>query len=207
MLNLILTAIVVGGLLPVFVPLFVLVWVSPPADPLSLKLMLAVFLLSCVASVPILYAIGYFTWGGIRMSLATVRHELRFRHCLSGWGHGWKMCWTALVQLTYVQLWLLLFIVPGIVKSFSYAMTPYLQVDHPDWTATRCITESRRLMNGNKWRFLCLNFSFIGWWTLAVAALLVPFLGGLAQYLLMPYFSTSVARFYEEVKEISSICS
>jgi len=163
--------------------------------------LLPTFLLSCVAAVPILYAIGYYTWGATKMSLEAVDRNLKFEQCLSGWGHGWKMCWTLLVQWTYIQLWAFLFVVPGIVKAFAYAMTPFVQVEHPAWTANQCITESRRLMDGNKWRYVCLNLSFIGWWLLAaVASVCVPVAGNFAQTFLYPYLYTAQARFYAEVK-------
>lgn len=157
----------------------------------------------CIASIPLLYGFGYFTWGSVQMALAASQRNFKFEQCLSGWGRGWKMCWTKLVELTYVQLWSLLFIVPGIVKAFAYAMTPFVQVEHPDWNAEQCITESRRLMDGNKWRYFCLNLSFFGWWALCIAASVMPFVrivGGLSQYLLMPYVLTAQARFYDCVK-------
>ena len=63
----------------------------------------------------------------------------------------------------YIALWSLLFIIPGIIKSFSYAMAPYILAEHPEMTASEAITESRHMMDGNKWRLFCLDFSFIGW--------------------------------------------
>lgn len=165
-----------------------------------LEILLPTMLFSCIAAVPLLYSFGYMTWGQIRMALAAANHELKFEHCLSGWGHGWKMCWTVLVATFYLQFWFLLLIVPGIVKAFSYAMTTYVQVEHPDWTSNQCITESRRLMDGNKWRYFCLNVSFIGWWLLVAAASVVPVVGNFAQYFLIPYSNTAGARFYCEVK-------
>lgn len=68
-----------------------------------------------------------------------------------------------LLLSVYTILWTLLFIIPGLVKSYSYAMTPYIMAEHPFLTANEAITESRRIMDGNKWRLLCLDFSFIGW--------------------------------------------
>ena len=63
----------------------------------------------------------------------------------------------------YTALWTMLFIIPGIIKSYSYAMTPYILCEHPEWSADEAITESRSLMDGNKFRLFCLEFSFIGW--------------------------------------------
>ena len=63
----------------------------------------------------------------------------------------------------YTLLWSLLFVIPGIIKTYSYAMTPYIMAEHPALTADEAITESRRIMDGNKMRLFCLCFSFIGW--------------------------------------------
>jgi len=162
----------------------------------------AIGVASIVNTVLLLYLIGFSNWGTTRMSLSAANRELRLDQCLSGWGHGWRMCWTVLVQLTYIQLWSLLLIVPGVIKLFSYAMTYFVQIEHPDWGADRCITESRRLMDGNRWRFFCLNLSFIGWGILCgLAAALVPLGGSLLQYLLMPYILTAHARFYAVIRQ------
>lgn len=63
----------------------------------------------------------------------------------------------------FIILWSLLLFIPGIIKAFSYSMTPYILAENPDMTATEAITRSRQVMDGNKWRLFCLGFSFIGW--------------------------------------------
>ena len=68
-----------------------------------------------------------------------------------------------ILQGLYIVLWSLLLVIPGIVKIYSYAMTPYIMAEHPSLTANEAITESRRIMGGNKWRLFCLDLSFIGW--------------------------------------------
>lgn len=35
------------------------------------------------------------------------------------------------LQGLYVALWSLLLFIPGVVKAYSYAMTPYIMADHP----------------------------------------------------------------------------
>ena len=73
-----------------------------------------------------------------------------------------------LLMALYTLLWSLLFVIPGIIKTYSYAMTPYIMAEHPALTADEAITESRRIMDGNKMRLFCLSFSFIGWGLLCV---------------------------------------
>lgn len=75
----------------------------------------------------------------------------------------------------FTVLWTLLLIIPGIVKSFSYAMTPYILAEHPEMRSRDAITESRHLMDGNKWRLFCLQFSFIGWYLLCLAPIVIAF--------------------------------
>ena len=67
------------------------------------------------------------------------------------------------LQGLYLFLWSLLFVIPGLIKQYSYAMTPYILAEHPELSANEAITRSREIMDGNKWRLFCLGFSFIGW--------------------------------------------
>jgi uncharacterized membrane protein len=82
-----------------------------------------------------------------------------------------------LLRGLYLFLWSLLFVIPAIIKTYSYAMTPYILSENPHMSANDAITESRRLMDGNKWRLFCLEFSFFGWLLLCSLPLLLG-LGG-----------------------------
>ena len=152
---------------------------------------------AAILGLGILYLIGFATWGQRAMSIALTRGGLKVSHGVSGWGHGWQMVNLIFWQQTFVFFWLLLFIVPGIRAAFSYAMAPFLQVDHPDWPPRKCIAESKRMMEGHRWRFFCLNFSFIGWYMLAMCAAYLA--GGFAQLLLTPYVDAACAAFYEDL--------
>jgi uncharacterized membrane protein len=160
-------------------------------------------------SIIIVYPIGFICWGTASMTIATMRRGLKFGHAFSGWGHGWKMGWIVMVKFTYISLWSLLLYVPGIVKALSYAMTDFIAVDHPDWTANQCITESRRLMDGHKWRYFCLMVSFFGWFLLLILLsmllVLVPMASSLLKYLFMPYFESAKAAFYEDLLDRDAV--
>lgn len=67
----------------------------------------------------------------------------------------------------FTFLWSLLLVIPGIIASYRYYMTPFILVENPGMTAREAINESKELMKGNKWRLFCLEFSFIGWELLA----------------------------------------
>lgn len=93
----------------------------------------------------------------------------------------------------YIILWAFLFIIPGIVKSYSYSMTAYIAAENPDMTANEAITASKELMDGNKGRLFCLDLSFIGWWILCIFTLGIGFL------FLKPYREAAFASFYREI--------
>lgn len=63
----------------------------------------------------------------------------------------------------YIFLWSLLLIIPGVVKSYSYRMVPYLIADHPELSTREILDLSRSMMQGNKWEAFVLDLSFIGW--------------------------------------------
>ena len=106
---------------------------------------------------------------------------------------GTKFISMLLVQI-YIMLWTLLFYIPGIVKSYSYAMTPYILLDKPELSATEAITESRNMMNGHKMELFLLDLSFIGW-------ILLSFLTcGILFFYVAPYMQAARAEFYRTLK-------
>lgn len=63
----------------------------------------------------------------------------------------------------FITLWSLLFIVPGIIKSYEYRMVPFLLAENPHMSVREAIGRSRELMKGNKFETFLLDISFIGW--------------------------------------------
>ena len=99
-----------------------------------------------------------------------------------------------LMYVLHVLLWSILLIVPGIYMSFSYSMIFYVKHDNPDFRWQQCFDESERLMEGNRWRFFKLQFSFINWEILGGFAFF-----GLGALWVAPYTSVSNAIFYDTV--------
>jgi len=87
-------------------------------------------------------------------------------------------------------LWTLLFIIPGIVAAYRYALAPYILAENPTMKASEAINESKRLMAGHKGRLFGLNISFIGW------ALLSGLTLGIGNLWLVPYTEAATAAFY-----------
>lgn len=93
----------------------------------------------------------------------------------------------------YVTLWSLLFVIPGIVKGYAYAMTPFIMAENPEMSANDAITASRELMDGHKGDLFILDLSFIGW---GILAAITCNIGHLA---LNPYKNAAYAAFYKDL--------
>lgn len=105
-------------------------------------------------------------------------------------GYLWMMLWLA--------VWSLLFVFPAIVKSYSYAMTPYILADMPDINAKDALRLSMRMMNGHKLDLFVMDLSFLGW------ILLSALTGGILLVLyVQPYMAIARAGFFDELKQES----
>lgn len=101
---------------------------------------------------------------------------------------------TGVLYTVFISLWSMLFVIPGIIKSFSYSMTFYVKNDNPGMSANDAITESRRLMDGYKMKYFMLQLSFIGW------LIVGSFCLGVGTLWVAAYMESARAVFYEEVK-------
>jgi uncharacterized membrane protein len=126
----------------------------------------------------------------------------------------------AYLQITlFTLLWSLLLIVPGIIASISYSMTFFIMVDHPAISGREAIEQSKKMMNGNKMKFFILNLMFFGTAFIAlivitglsyllmkdglvIIGLVLTLLMFISIVLLTPYFHTTIAKFYDDIKDI-----
>lgn len=106
----------------------------------------------------------------------------------------WKVAIiTRIVRTLYIVLWTLLFIIPGIIASYNYALTDYILAENPELTTKEALELSKKMMYGHRFRLFCLEFSFIGWAFLCVLSL------GIGLIWLLPYTEAAKAAFYREV--------
>ena len=98
-----------------------------------------------------------------------------------------------LLRNLYTFLWGLLLIIPGIVKGYSYAMTPFILADHPEMTAKQAINASKEMMDGYKEDLFVLELTFLGWDLLCILTL------GIGSLWLTPYKAAAEAAFYREL--------
>ena len=144
-----------------------------------------------------LILIGPLSFGlaAVFLSLARGKKAVDLGDLLKGFTDGGfvRLLLLGLLQNLFIILWSLLFVIPGIVKSYSYSQAIYLSYDHPDWDWKQCIDESRRIMNGNKMKLFVLDLSFIGWYIVGMLAC------GIGTLWVVPYHEAAHAEFYQEL--------
>jgi len=101
------------------------------------------------------------------------------------------MAWKTL----FTFLWTMLFIIPGIVKSYSYSMVPYLMADNPGLDYKSALKLSMHMTDGQKGKIFVLDLSFIGWAFLGVLAF------GIGIVFLAPYINATKAELYSTLKD------
>ena len=122
---------------------------------------------------------------------------------LSELAYGYKsnygnMVKTLLLTDIFLLLWSMLFTIPGLIKSYSYRLVPYILAENPSIGSREAITLSRQMMNGHKWRAFVMDFSFIGWDLLAAVTF------GLAGILYTaPYQYAANAELYKAIRDLS----
>lgn len=103
---------------------------------------------------------------------------------------------TLFLRDLYIILWSLLLLIPGIIKSYSYLLVPYILAEEPDMDNKEAFRLSREMMDGNKWHAFCLDLSFIGWHILNVFTF-----GLLGIFYVKPYQATASAEMYIAIRD------
>lgn len=102
---------------------------------------------------------------------------------------------TYLHQFAVIFLWTLLFIVPGIIKGYAYALVAYIIAEDSTISSKEALKLSKEMMKGHKGELFVLGLSFIGWHLLAILTL------GILEIWIMPYQHTATTKFLLNIKE------
>lgn len=154
-----------------------------------------------IVAIALLLAAARFVLGSVvslgyskfNLELVDRRKEAELGTMFSFFPHWKNAAIAKLLETVFVLLWSLLFIIPGIIASYSYAMTPFILAEHPEMAPREAISRSKEMMAGNRWRLFCLEFSFIGWSLLCLLTL------GIGNLWLNPYKQAATAAFYRDV--------
>lgn len=103
----------------------------------------------------------------------------------------------SLWQLLWITLWSMLFVIPGIVKAYSYSMMFFVIAENPKIGATKAMDISKILTQGHKADLFVLDLSFLGW------AFLSSLISGLGFIWLFPYEHMTKTHAYYDLKKMA----
>lgn len=112
--------------------------------------------------------LGFYTmvvqFGYADFTLRRVRgQESGYRDLFDWFYMAGKIIWLNVLQLIFVYLWSLLFVIPGILAMYRYRLAVYCLLDDPDISALEAIRRSKALMRGRTGELFVLDLSFFGW--------------------------------------------
>lgn len=114
----------------------------------------------------------------------------------NGFGQFGRNFLTGVLLMVHVFLWMLLLIVPGIIKSLSYSWTFFILAQSKGPGIRKSIQTSMKITQGHKADIFIFHLSFIGWYllgALTAGILLVVFV--------IPYHYISLAGYYMEMRD------
>lgn len=148
-----------------------------------------------VGGIALLVVIGPLLVGYSIVALNVVRdREVKLEQVFDGFKNFANTFLLGLINTIFIALWSILFVIPGIIKRYSYRMSYYIIIENPEMKPNDARKASMALMKGNKWRLFCLDFSFIGWWILCIVTC------GILTFWVLPYVEAAHAAFYESIK-------
>lgn len=121
--------------------------------------------------------------------------EISVGDLFKGFNITGKALWLNIITTFFTFLWSLLFIIPGIVKAYSYSMASYILAENQTMTAREALGESKKIMNGHKMDLFILQLSFIPW------ELLTAITFGIAGIYVIPYMQATLTNFYKAIKQ------
>lgn len=111
-----------------------------------------------------------------------------------GCGHYLNIVKSMFMKNLFIFGWTLLFVIPGIIKSYEYAMVPYLLAEQPDLHYKAALKKSRDMMDGHKFELFILQLSFIGWKLLGMLLCCVGVV------FVLPYENATYTEYFIELK-------
>lgn len=134
-------------------------------------------------------------WGITVYFLNLIRNEdLAYERLFDGYKDFIRIFLAGFLVVVSVAIGMLFLIVPGIILGLMFAQTEYILKDDKQISAADAMKKSVQMMKGHKMELFWLLLSFIGWFILCVLTL------GFGMIFLLPYFHSTMAHYYEDLK-------
>ena len=165
----------------------------------GLWLLLITFLISLVISLAISVLVYMpLQVGSCRFFMCNREDDADLNHLLIGFrdGNYLNVVKIMLIRSIKIALWSLLFVIPGIIKSYEYSMIPYLLSENPGMSKQEAFALSREMTSGEKWKMFVLGISFFPWMLLGGVTFGLIFI-----FWLYPYIFATNAELYAVLRE------
>jgi len=181
------------AMLPIFVISFLYTLLAETADSTGVLMLCFLLEIACILiQGPLIIGMNHYyikrSYGQENVAAAGVYND-------AFTGYGRKLGGYLLMGL-FTALWSLLFFIPGIIKSYAYALTPYILADCPNVRANDARKLSIRIMKGKKGKLFGFHLSYIGW-----AILTSLTCGILGIFYVYPWMNNAMAIWYLEARE------
>ena len=155
-----------------------------------------IMVISIIATVIHIFLFAPLEVGCCRFYFKNLKEKAELKELPFGYDNAYMSnVGTLFLRGLFIALWSLLFIIPGIIKSYEYRMIPYILAENPGISRKEAFAHSKMLMTGNKWKAFVLDLSFIGWWILSGFTC-----GLLAIFYVSPYYNATCAALYDELE-------
>ena len=124
-----------------------------------------------------------------KISFDTFVQSLEDRWIVSIFGGLWNFLW--------IFLWSLLFMIPGIIKYYSYSMMFYVLAENPKVGPMKAMEISKILTRNHKSDLFVMDLSFLGWTILSL------FSCGIGFIWLFPYVMMAKTYAYYDLKRMA----
>ncbi len=167
-------------------------------EPIGIAVIITIIAVIVVASVLGYLVFASFRCGGIRYFLKSRKNQpAEIKEVFENLKDktNFNIAKVTFFRDISIALWSLLFVIPGIVKSYEYWAIDYILAVRPDIDKDEAKRLSKVLMDGNKADLFVLGLSFYGWIFLSVFTM-----GLLNIFYLNPYMQATFVEFFSDIR-------
>lgn len=107
----------------------------------------------------------------------------------------------SILKYIYIVLGTICLIIPGIIMALRYAWLPYVFAEDPTLSYKEAMHKTKAMMKGHSGDLFVLYLSFLGWFILCGLTF------GILSIYVAPYFTATLANFYNEIKFVDESTS
>ena len=126
----------------------------------------------------------------VYLKMSRSPEPVSFADFLEGFNNWARAVLAIIWQALWIFIWMMLFIIPGIIKAFAYSQTFYIIAEFKDVSVTKAMRISIEITKGRKWDLFVMYLSFLGWDIISL------FTCGILQLWLMPYKNMTYTNAY-----------